>query len=301
MKRIFILFAIFFISFYSEACDVCGCGTGYFNPFIFPHLTRNYIGMGYQYRYYKTQFLEEGHMHNNKEYYNSFLLTAQYSPAKNWQLTAILPWQLNKQDGNHGKFSESSIGDIVLLANYKLLDHTNSKDTRQTIQVGGGVKLATGHHELDENDPGIVDNYHFQAGTGSTDILFNASYQLSHKAFVFQTGFTYKMNTKNKEDYRFGNRLLNVTQAKYNIMVGSFSIAPGIGFMAEHLQQDKLEGVKVDRERTGGYNLQAMVGLDMSYQKFALGFNYSAPVKQNLGDGQIKAMPGLNAHLSYSF
>lgn len=295
MKKIFILLLLA-TAIKSNACDVCGCGTGYFNPHLFPHLSKNYIHFGYQHRYYQTQFKENGHMHRNKEYYNSFLVFAQYNPFEKLQLQVIVPWQLNKQDGNHGKFSNSGIGDITLLANYKLFDHASS-NAQHTLQVGSGIKLPTGNYEFDSTDHSQIDNYHFQLGTGSTDFLLNASYYLVHKNFIFSNGITYKINTRNKHDYLFGNRLLNVTQVKRRQTLGKFVVTPGVGLLYENLQKDK--GDK--NNFTGGYAMHGLVGLDINKEKWAIGFSYSLPIKQNLAAGQIKAMPGVNVNLSYSF
>jgi hypothetical protein len=71
--------------------------------------------------------------------------------------------------------------------------------------------------------------------------------------------------------------------------------------MAEKMQEDKQNSVKVEDHHTGGYNIQGLAGLDINTKNIAFGFSYAASVKQNLADGHIKAQPGINIHLSYSF
>ncbi|MEP7375235.1 MAG: hypothetical protein ABI675_17680 [Chitinophagaceae bacterium] len=304
MKRFFITILLFVLFLSSRACDICGCGVGNFNPYLFPHLSKNFINFSYQYRYYKTHFVENGEEMNNRERYNTFSLTGQYSPFKNLQLMTVVPFQVNRQSGPEGDKSLSRLGDIVFLANYKLLDKITGKEKdmlRQTLLAGAGIKLATGGYHFDESNETHVGNSNFQAGTGSTDYLLNAYYSVRYRKIAVSTGVTYKMNTENKLGYRFGNRLLNVTQVKYIKDIKNFSIVPSIGISFEKMQEDKQDGIKVDRSRTGGYNTQLLLGADFNTAKWALGVNYSASVKQNLAAGQIDARPGLNIHLSYSF
>src|SRR5262245_28974137 len=139
--RKFSLVSLFIISSFSriKACDICGCGTGNFNPYMFPHLSKNFFSLSYQSRYHKTHFFENNVEMNNREYYNSFLLAAQYSLTKKFHLMAVLPYQLNHQNGTEGSKSLNGLGDVVLLANYNLLDHISKKMVRQTLQAGVGI------------------------------------------------------------------------------------------------------------------------------------------------------------------
>lgn len=41
--------------------------------------------------------------------------------------------------------------------------------------------------------------------------------------------------------------------------------------------------------------------IDLNSKKIAVGFTYSASIRQQLAGGSIKAQPGINIHLSYSF
>src|ERR1043165_2030008 len=104
MKRTCVVITIsLLISLPSFSCDICGCGVGNFNPHLFPHLSRNFISLGYAHREYRTHFIETGVEINNHEYYNTFSLTGQYSPAKNLQLMVVLPFQVNRQTGPEGE------------------------------------------------------------------------------------------------------------------------------------------------------------------------------------------------------
>jgi hypothetical protein len=280
------------------ACDICGCGVGNFNPHMFPHLSKNFVSLNYYYRHYKTH-LHDGGNEENKEYYHTIQLTAQYSPLKKLQLMGALPFQMNRQDGVHGYKTLNQVGDAVILANYRILDaYSTRANVRQTLLAGIGIKLPTGKYRYDHDDEGEVHNANFQAGSGSTDILLNSSYNIRLNKWVMSGGVTFKINGNNQESYRFGDRFLGVLQGKYIKDFGQVSLIPNFGISYEKLEMDKSHGVIVDH--TGGYSFQANAGIDINNRRWAAGFLFQQPLSNKLAGGHIHAMPGLNFHLSYS-
>ena len=299
MKKIFVALLLLLSFNLTKACDICGCGVGNFNPYMFPHLAQKFISVGYNYRYYRSNAHDDlGNEMLNKEYYQSFSVAGQFTIAQRIELMGYLPFQSNMQKGPEGNKSLNKLGDAIFLANYRLLDHISSGNKlRQTVVAGGGIKLPTGSYQYEEGSEKEVDNANFQAGTGSTDFLLNGSYSLRYKKIAMSTGITYKMNTSNKEDYRFGNRLLTVVQFKYIKDVRNISIIPNMGLIVEKMSADKENGTSVDH--TGGHNVQATIGLDVNNRKIAAGIFYSKPIKQDLAMGHIQAMPGVNIHVSF--
>ena len=299
MKKSFISLFVLMVAYTSNACDICGCGVGNFNPYMFPHLVQKFISVGYNYRYYRSNAHDDlGNEMVNKEYYQSFSLAGQFTIARRIELMGYLPFQSNTQRGPEGNKSLNKLGDAIFLANYRLVDHISSGNKlRQTVVAGGGIKLPTGNSQYEEGSEEEVDNPNFQAGTGSTDFLLNGSYSLQYKKIAVSTGITYKMNTSNKEDYRFGKRLLTVVQFKYVKDVGNISIIPNVGMVIEEMNEDKESGFVVDH--TCGHNVQATFGLDINTKRIAAGIFYNKPVAQNLVMGHIQAMPGINVHASF--
>jgi hypothetical protein len=299
MKGIFVALTAMAIFNTTQACDVCGCGVGNFNPYMFPHLVQKYVSIGYTYRYYKTNAHDDmGNAMLDKEYYNTLSLAGQFTIKNRIQLMGYLPFQINTQQGPEGNKSLNRLGDAIVMADYKIYDQSSGHNKlRQTISAGAGIKLPTGNYHFEEGSESEVDNPNFQSGTGSTDFLLNGYYAIRYKKFAMSTGVTYKINTANKEDYRFGNRLLAVAQIKYVKDAGNISLIPNVGVQIEKMDRDKQSKIAIDH--TGGYNTQATFGLDVNNRKIAAGIFYNKPITQNLASGDIYAMPGINFHISY--
>jgi len=299
MKKSLIALLAITMAYTSNACDICGCGVGNFNPHMFPHFAQKFITFGYNYRDYQSNAHDDmGNEMLNREYYHSFSAAGQFTIARKIELMGYLPFQSNVQKGPEGNKSLNKLGDAVFLANYRIVDHSSSNNKlRQTVVGGVGIKLPTGGYHYEEGSEKEVDNPNFQAGTGSTDFLLNGSYSLRYGKCAMSTGITYKMNTTNKEDYCFGDRLLTVVQFNYVKDVGNISVIPNVGVMIEKMNEDELGGVAVDH--TGGHNMQATVGLDVNNRKIAAGIFYNKPINQDLGMGHVLAMPGVNVHVSF--
>jgi hypothetical protein len=173
MKKSFIALFALMAAYTSDACDICGCGVGNFNPYMFPHLAQKFISVGYNYRYYRSNAHDDlGNEMLNKEYYQSFSVAGQFTIARRIELMGYLPFQSNMQKSPEGNKSLNKMGDAIFLVNYRLFDQLSSHNQlRQTVVAGLGIKLPTGSYHYVEGSENEVDNPNFQAGTGSTDFF----------------------------------------------------------------------------------------------------------------------------------
>ena len=292
MKQFYLLvLALIGISVTTFACDICGFGVANYNPFLFPHLSRSFVGLNYQYRLYKT-YDDDGAI--SKERYNTFLITGQYGVTKKLQLVALLPYQLNKLYNEKQTKNVSGLGDITLLANYTIWAKSMGK-IRQTVMAGVGVKLPTGQYNAAATE--ALDDQNFQRGTGSVDYLLNGSYRIGYRKWILSTAVSYKYNTTNKDNYRYGDMLTTGATLIYRKDWDGFSVAPYVQVMNEYQMQDADNHVLQDH--SGGHMLYTGGGVDMNTRKVAFGVNYQWSPAQNLAEGQINVMPRLSAHISF--
>ena len=137
MNKLLIAFSISFTCLSASACDICGLGTSNYNPVLFTQLSKNYLSINYLHRLYHIQ----GSDGLNKEYFNTLLVSGQYSITNKLQLVAMVPYQLNKQKNARGINELSGLGDVTLMGNYRLWNDEGASKT-QTLTVGAGVEDA---------------------------------------------------------------------------------------------------------------------------------------------------------------
>ncbi|AFM04177.1 hypothetical protein Fleli_1778 [Bernardetia litoralis DSM 6794] len=293
-----IIFAVFvtsllFIATPSKACDLCGCGAGNYYLGVMPQFQKNFVGL----RYRQSNF--DSHLGSASEYSSLFETQERFYTAEIWarfyphpklQVLAFLPYQWNFQDENNKTKSLSGMADASVLAQYEILNTTNdtiSQKFEHSFFVGGGIKLPTGKSDYNDEDALQVANANFQLGTGSTDFILTTQYTIRYKKAGFTADLSYKINTENSQDYRFGNRVSSNASLFYVKQIGKVGIMPTVGAYYEHSQQDIREDKTVFD--TGGNLLNAVFGTQIYTGRFMLGLNYHTPLKQNLANNQIKS------------
>ena len=108
----------------------------------------------------------------------------------------------------------------------------------------------------------------------------------------------YKMNTANKYEYRYGNKLTTSAQAYYKVSINDkFNIAPSAGIMYEKSQKDIDDETVVDI--SGGNLLLGSLGVESAFKKIAVGANWQTPLSQNLADGFVEANNRIMVHISF--
>jgi hypothetical protein len=301
--RKMILSIIFSLVIFTSAfaCDICGCGLGNYYIGMLPQFSRSFFGLRYQYRQFHTQLTSDQTQFSN-DIFQSLELWGGVNIGKKWQMLAFIPYNINKQHSDDGITDTHGLGDIAVLMNYKIFDKEsinkqNSSITQQ-LWFGGGIKIPTGKVEIDPDDPEVVAVANSQMGTGSTDVMINGMYAIRIKKIGINTTANYKLNTKNKFDYQFGNKFTANSFAYYSIESKKINFAPNIGLMYEHSAGNKLKGAFVDQ--TGGYVALAAAGIELNLNKVSIGVNTQIPFIQNFADGQTQTRSRVMCHVTFS-
>lgn len=293
------------------ACDICGCGVGSYYLGIMPEFNKRFIGLRYQYKTLETHLGPNGESSvlSNNETYQSVELWGAWNFGKKWRVMAILPYNINvrkiKVSDEVGK--KNGLGDIVLMGYYKIAEakKNNSKDKIliHSLWGGAGIKLPSGKYkDEDRTTFGSESPNNFQLGSGSTDFMFNLVYDFRVMDFGINTNLSYKINTQNKEEYRYANKFATNVLAYYKFALkkDKIKISPNIGVMVDVQPKDVIYG-KYNVDQSGGYSLAAIVGAEINLKKFSFGGNYQLPVSQNLADHRVKSGNRFLVHFSYSF
>ena len=273
-----------------KACDICGGGVSNSNPFMFPHLSKTYLGISYTHKSFIKQSGEE----TSTFHYNTMLATGQFSINKKIMIIGMVPYELNRKVDNHGVKTIIGLGDVSLLANYKLWTK-NKNNNIQTILVGGGFEFPFQLFNTPEGDQ--VENQNFQLSSGSIDYLVNGSYHLNLNKWMFSLAGSYKYNTDNKDEYRFGDILTGAATCVYRKDWEKFSVSPYVQMMCEKQMNDANK--HVIQNYTGGHVYYTGGGIDVNTRKIAVGINYQFVQDQNLAHGTLLAKPRFTTHISF--
>jgi len=301
MKKI-ILSIILIISIKANACDICGCGVGNTYVGVLPEFRKHIIGIRYRYNSIITHVGIGGattYLTTN-EYYNTTELWGGFKLANKWRLLTSVPYNFNSKTNSTSTNSKNGMGDINNVLFYELLNKkTSTKQNKLLINalwLGAGIKLPTGtYNPIDKSN--TSSNNLFQLGTGSTDFSVAAMYDLRYQDAGLNINTNYKINTANKYNYQYGNKFTLSSQLYYKFKIANkFSVVPNTGIIYETSQKDKDNNETVDV--SGGNLTFGSLGVEASYKKIAIGFNWQTPLQQNIALGIIKANDRAMLHLS---
>ena len=140
----------------------------------------------------------------------------------------------------------------------------------------------------------------FQLGTGSIDFTANIMYDARLQDAGINIAAGYKINTRNKYDYRYGNKFNQSSQAYYKIRIkDKLTISPNAGILYETAAEDR-DG-KYEVAISGGRILLGTIGFETAFKNILVGANWQAPVSQNLANGSVAARNRAMLHFSLLF
>jgi len=277
-------------------CDACGCSASGGSMGFSSMLNTNFVGVRYFHQNYKST---DGLYTNSpwyKEDFNTVQVWARIPVFKNFQISALVPYQFHTRETKDGNQDIKGIGDITVLAMYRLYQtHKDSTLFVHTLQVGGGVKAPTG--KFDQANAGNV-NPSFQVGTGSWDYLLATEYIIKRKQFGLNTMLSYTIKTENEKYYKFGNQFNYAGTFFYLYEKDELSIAPQLGFAGETYASN-YQYSEIVRKSSGDI-LFGKLGFELGKDKLSFGANMMLPINQNLANGRVEANYRWSVNLNYS-
>lgn len=306
MKKYIILLFFSAITFPALACDICGCGVGSYYLGILPEYQKRFVGLRYQYKTLTTHLGPFGERTpiTSDETYRSMEVWGGWNIGKKFRVLAFLPYNFNDRAAQTGNGSKTGLGDVALMGYYNLFNSRSLMSDKllvQSLWVGAGIKLPTGKYELGERLRVAESPNNFQLGTASTDFTLNAAYDVRLMDLGINVNANYKINTNNKYDYRYGNKLTANALAYYKIrFFNKVTVAPNAGVLYETSQQD-VEGDKYTVDVSGGHVVSLVGGLEANFSRFSAGANYQAIASQQLANNRVKAGNRLMIHFAVAF
>ncbi len=305
-KNLFLITFIFAFPIFSIACDICGCGVGNNYIGILPEFRKQIFGLRYKYNSMLTHLGVDGTRTylTARENYNTVEAWGGWNITKKFRIMAAVPYSFNERNNQGVTNTKNGLGDISVWAYYQLLNKRNTvlnkKLLVQSLWIGGGIKLPTGKYNPSDKSSGSTAVNLFQLGTGSIDLNIGAMYDIRLQDMGINLSANYKMNNMNRFNYSYGNKYNLNAQAYYKFNIkNKIVIAPNAGVQFERSATDRDKGFTVDV--SGGRLLTALAGVEIAYNKIAIGCNFQTPLSQNLAKGIVRSNNRLMLHIALAF
>lgn len=306
MKKFWLIIILASVTLPSFACDICGCGVGSYYIGILPEFKKRFIGLRYQQKGLLTHISPNGSTSylTTNETYRTMELWGAINLGSRFRVLGFVPVNAIARVNQGVTSQKSGLGDVALVGYFKLFNASSTikgnKLLVHSLWIGGGVKLPTGKYNPAEKNISQLQQNTFQLGTGSLDFTFNAMYDIRIMDWGINTNLSFKLNTRNRYDYLYGNKLTGniLTYYKFNIR-NKITIAPNIGFLYEKAANDWKDANSMV-EASGGYSNMLSTGIELNYKDVSLGGNYQSPLSQNLSGNTVKAKDRFMVHVSLS-
>lgn len=291
-------------SLQAGACDVCG-GSGGSYLGILPGYQQHFIGLSFQYQQFNAthpQMAGETTAVRSQNYVRSLTAWGRFYPLRRLQVFAFLPYTYNTAVEPSQVVNMQGIGDIKVLANYMLLNTSDSSNRKlkHTLLAGGGVKVPTGKNSFVNSEGIILSN--MEPGTGSWDFIANANYTIGSGKIGVNADASYKHSTTNKRGYRYGDKVNTSLMAFYKQELGNITLLPQAGMRYEHSQVDYSSYYyRIHNTYSGGAQVYTAAGMSVYIKQLALSAIINIPVWQNYAGGLVQAKPRTEMQLQFLF
>jgi hypothetical protein len=311
------------------ACDGCSANLSIFNSELQLNSGKHSIGILHQTRLYSATLHEsifdylkgpaktdDGHVHTDPQVETPYRqiqtvtdIRGTFYVHPKWSLMAILPVTAKLLFRDDNQFRDAKkleqhqgLGDAVLLVQYQMLTEgkrMEAKKLKQRLVLGAGVKLPTGKFNAIGYDNQLRPD--LQNGSGSVDFITTVNYLFRSKSWGLTSMVSYKINTANKNGYRFANSLNADLRGFWFKEFKRVAIAPSTGFWLEHAGDNDDPNAETAMP-TGGLYLFSTVGLDLYKGNWGLNMLWRHPLAQQIVvNEQFQNVGGFQLGLKYAF
>lgn len=311
------------------ACDGCSANLSIFNAELQLNSGKHSIGVQHQSRFFSATLHEsmvdylkspkktdDEHVHTQPQVetpYRQIQTTTDvrgtFYVHPRWSVMAIVPITARLLHSNDNQFRDGrkleqhqGLGDVVLLVQYQALSEgkkLKAKKLQQRLVLGAGIKLPTGRFNENGYDGQLRPD--LQNGSGSTDFITTANYILRSQKWGVTSMVSYKINTANRNGYRFANSLNVDLRGFWFKEFKRVALAPSTGLWLEHAA-DNHDPNSNTFQPTGGLFLFSSVGLDLYKGNFGFNVLWRHPLAQQIVENeQFANVTGFQVGLKYAF
>lgn len=236
----------------------------------------------------------------------AWFATFDYNFASGWGIGAVVPLVQRDHEhihNHHGaqlpeKWDFTELGDVRITGRYQF--PLGSDDPSRQHRVGAlfGVKLPTGKTDVD-NDEGAEAERSLQPGTGTTDALLGAFYQLQlpPRGLSFFAQAAYNVPLNSHDHYKPGERVTVDFGVRYQVVE-----KVALLLQLNTLWRGRDSGSEAEPDDSGGRYVfvspGVSVSLGRSVQLFAL---VEVPVYQHVNGVQLTSDWGATGGIGFRF
>lgn len=288
------------VSLGALGCDVCGC-----RPYgsSGDPLYNNTTSLGFQYRQsifhsLHTNPFNRGESHISGEFFSRTTLVFNYSFNERWSVTAALPWTYNTIEDEGDISRSSSLGDMSVSGNYRLLGTDRTQPW--VIDASLGIKLPTGSwDETDSDIPGTM-----LPGTGSVDVMagIRGMYRHSEKWSAL-SDLSAKFNTANPEGLTYGPQYSVHLAERYRWLNTNGGLSSWIegGYYFNLLTENHSSDPFKEAPASSGSFHMCSVSWITSWKSFSLSAQMLIPVDQDFAGGNVHLGTTAQIQMTYYF
>ena len=214
------------------------------------------------------------------------VLGVNHGFARDWSLSALVPYVDRELESTAGDLSGSGPGDVSLILKHRFHIDDWPRSAWHSAWIAG-VELPTGETRAKQGGVRLAPS--LQPGSGSLDAFVGVASTLDLDLWRYDAVALYKQNTEGAQDFEEGDRLTLSLSGKYRYLHEKYpgpSASATLGVKWSHTSRSELSGV--DSVNSGGEELLLKFGLGYHPRPdIDLGLSLDVPLYEDLNGTQL--------------